>query len=714
MALQTIVNAAPMTILLGTQDISTRPLVLEPEAIPTHCPKFFFYAKKGPTTPQLVVGGSRTQMYHVDSFDVRKKWANHATVFSNGVNAEGNAQVMQRVVPTDAGPAANLQLSFELVENEIDDVERNLDGSIKLVAGVPVPLSGGKIRGYQGRWIVTHQLTHVAAEAFGARDESVGTLVGTVATVATASRVIPIMDLKISYQGGDGNNSGIRLWAPTSKTTGAFDKRLITRDKVFPIRMGVIRRNEKTNVSRLQETIFGDQSVLTTFKPGAISSVTDEQLYFSDIFLQRYQNLTDPQFPAMFGEFGESFLYDENIEQLLTLLYTAEKEYTDDNALTNTPPIKTDFSSTAGVVDDDKWLYNFVSAQSSEAYPYHTLQLLNTGPGAVKPTEFVNIYAEGGSDGTMDLASFAALVEAEMDHYADENDHIHNTAKNVESIIYDSGFPLDTKKRLADFLAHRKDTFVALSTYEVGGLRLTASQDNSMALALRTTLELYPESEYFGTHVMRGMVMGRSGKIRSSQYKGYLSPLYEVAVKSARYMGASNGKWKEGKHFDGAPGSILELMTDVAPAYTSATVRNLDWDAGLNFVLDFDRRRTFIPALKTVYNDDTSVLNSYFTAMVIVEANKVAERCWRYFSGTSKLTHAQLAVRVEEFVSQNMNGRFDNRVIIEPKVTYTDADKARGYSWTLAIKIYANNMMTVQTAYIQSERMDAVLAQATA
>lgn len=712
MASQAIINAAPLTILLGTQDISGRVVPREPEAIPTHCAKSFIYAKKGPSTPQLVVGGSRTQMYHADSFDLRMKWANHATLFSNGINAEGNAHVIERLIPTDAGPAANLTLWVELVESEIDDYERNLDGSIKIVANAPVVKSGGPIVGHKMRWYVTRAKTAIEAQSFGAQNETPGTvLTGTIGVTPTVSRCIPIVDFKMSYIGEDGNNTGIRLWAPTTKTTGAYDKRLLTRDKVFPIRMGVIRRNEKTQIARFQETKFGEQTILTTFKPNVISSITDEQLSFDDVFLNFYQNLTDPVLPPLFGEFGETHTYDENIADLLTILYEKEKEYVDDNRLTAVPAIKTDFPAVDGVVDEDKWLFNFVSAQSSEAYPYHTLQMSALGTDTVRPTEFINIFAGGGSDGTMNDQLFADLVAERMEvTYGDENSKIHNTAINVESIIYDSGFPLDTKYALTYILAHRKDTFCALGTHEVGGMRLTASQENSMAVALRTRLQLFPESEYFGTHVMRGLVMGRSGKIRNSQWKKDISPLYEVAVKSARYMGAGNGKWKPGFHFDGAPGSILTSMYDINVSYTSAATRNLDWDAGLNWVQDFDRRGHFFPALKTVFNDDTSVLNSYFTAMIIVEINKVCERAWRYYSGVSNLTDEQLAERVDRFIVENTRGRFDNRVIIEPTTYYTDADKARGYSWTTRVKLYANNMKTVMTAYVQSERMSAYTA----
>lgn len=705
MAYQAIVNGAPFFNPLGTQDLSTRQLVREPVSVPTHLPKFFIYAKKGPLTPQLAVGDSRVALYGEETFDLRSKYANHATVFANGVNAEGNSCMYQRVLPADAGPNANLFLSLEVVaETALDDYDRNTDGSIKTdAAGDPIVV--GTISGYKARWVISSAATVSDLNTkFGARTITAGTLTDT-AAMATSS-VYPIMDLKMSYVGEDGNNTGIRLWAPNSTTGGGFDKRIMSVEKVYPFRIAVIRRNPKTGTAKAQETVFGEQSVLVSFKKGATNPVTDQQLHVDDVFIQGYSNTDDPAYPPLYGEFGDVHVYQNNVQTVLELLYAAEKTYVD-NAATAIP---NDFPAATGVVNSDAWLFNILTGASSEAYPYHTFQLVG-GAGSVTLGEYTNLYAAGSSDGTMNDTLFAGLVADKVIEYRDANSSLMNTALNVESIIYDSGFPLDTKYALCSFIANRKDTFCALGTYEVGGLELTAAEDNSVAIALRTRLQFYPESDYFGTAVMRGLIMGRSGRIRASQWKDKISPLYEVAVKAARYMGAGNGIWKTGKNFDGAPGSILDYIYDVSVAYTPVSVRNRDWDAGLNWVQSYDLRSNFIPALKTVYNDDTSVLNSFLTALAICELNKVAEKAWRYYSGVSYLTAAQLAIRIDNFIRDNVAGRFDSRFIIEPETYYTEADKARGYSGTTRIKIYAANMWTVMTTYVQAFRLDDYKAQ---
>lgn len=695
-----IVNGAPFINLLGTQDQSTRQLVREAVSVPTHLPKFYIFAKKGPTTPQLAVGDSRTILYGEETFDLRSKYANHATLFANGVNAEGNACMYERVLPTDAGPEANLFLSLEVLPDSIDDYDRNADGSIKKdVNGDPIVL--GQIPGYKVRWLVTSASTVSALQTnYGARTIAVGTLQNAGGTVT--SQIYPIMDLKMSYIGEDGNNSGVRIWSPNTTTGGGFDQRLLTTDKVFPFRLSVIRRSTATGSAKVQETVFGEQSILTTFKPGVISSITDQQLSIGDNFLSSYSSTDDPTYPPMFGEFGDVHVYQNNVDLLMRQFYVAEKTYIDNSV--NAASILHDFSSAAGTPAGEEWLFDLFTGASNSAYPYHTYQFV-TGGGSLKLGEYTNLYANGSSDGTMTDASFAALVSERVVDYRDANSSLQNTALNVESILYDSGFPLQTKYDMCSFIATRKDTFFAACTHEVGGQTLTASEDNSLAIAIRTRMAFYPESDYYGTPVMRGLVMGRSGKVRSSQFTERVSPLYEVAVKAARYMGATDGKWKPGKNFDGAPGSILDYIYDISVAYTPVSVRNRDWDAGLNWVQSYDLRSNFIPALKTVYNDDTSVLNSFLTAMAICELNKIAERAWRYYSGVSYLSTGQLAERIDNFIRNAANGKFDSRFVIEPKTFYTDADVARGYSGTTRIQIYANNMFTVMTSYIQAFRM---------
>lgn len=697
-----IINAAPLTIQRGTQDLSTRPVPREPEAIPTHLPKTYFYAQKGPDTPVLTDGAARVSIYGADSFDVRKKWANHATVLSNLVTAEGNAQMMQRIIPADAGPHANVLLSLDVLPVQVPDYVRNADGSIQVdVDGDPVPRLDGTsqpilVPGYRIKWVVSN-ISTVALLNTGFGTAAI--VAGDQTDGATQSQRYPILQFKASSQGEWGNNIGLRFWAPNNLTGFGVSSRLLNETKAYPYRAAIVKRGSQFVTAKVVENLFGEQSVEVTMKRDVIDPSTDKEMFIGEHFLKYYQNLTDVNYPPLIGDIGAVHVYSNNIATVLGLLYTAEKDYIDASSFASS--IQTDFTGAA----NEEHLYNFLSGVSSQGYPYHTLAW-STDANAVRLDINTNIYLAGGSDGTMSDAAFAAAVSAQVAEYNNENSELLDIAQNVESIIYDSGFPLQTKYDLLNFIAIRKDTCVVLGTHTIDEETLSASEENAAAIALRTRAQLFPESDYFGTPVARCVIMGRSGLLRSSQYKKRVPATMEIAAKAARYMGAGNGRWKNGFDFDGAPGSLLNYMYDINVVYTPAAARNRDWDAGLNWIQRYDRSSLHIPALQTVYSEDTSVLNNFLTVMAICELNKVADRAWRHFSGVSKLSNAQLVDRVNAFITERTNGRFDGRFIIEPDTYFTEADIARGYSWTTAIKIYAPNMKTVMTTYVQAYRID--------
>ena len=560
----TIVNAAPMTVLLGTQDLSTRALVPEPEVIPTHLPKIYIYAQKGPTTPQLVVGSSMTNLYGVDSFDLRKPYATHATVLANLVNSKGNAIMMERVRPDDAKDPSSIRLSLDVLPTQVPVYKRNADGSIMLDASSqPVP-TGAKVAGFKVKWVLSEiELDANGESTFGLGTPVAGDQIDTDSSVQ--SQRFPWTDLKVSSFGAWGDNQGLRLWAPTAKSSMPIDPRLISDSMCYPFRMACVSRENVDSTPTTTETVYGEQYVNVVLKPNVIDKNTDALVSVHDVFIQSYQNLdTSTGNPPQYGPFGQMHVYDDNIETLLKQFYDAEVPFIDE------------FSDFRGI-DGEHYVFNPISGVSSQNVPYVSFQVVMNEANSVRLTENTTLYATGGGDGTMSEAEFAKLVATAVKEYADPNSVLQDTAKYPESIMYDSGFPLDTKYAMASFIAIRKDTAVVLSTHDVLGPTLSASQESALAIALRTRLQMYPESEFFGTSCMRAMIVGRSGTLLNSQYRKKLPLTLEIATKSSLYMGAGNGKWKNVYSFDSAPNNNITMFSDINVTYTPAKVRNKDW-----------------------------------------------------------------------------------------------------------------------------------------
>ena len=112
----------------------------------------------------------------------------------------------------------------------------------------------------------------------------------------------------------------------------------------------------------------------------------------------------------------------------------------------------------------------------------------------------------------------------------------------------------------------------------------------------------------------------------------------------------------------------------------------------------------YFPALKTVYNEDTSVLTGYIFACVMLTVNQALSKCQRVFSGRSDLTPAQFTTKVNEWLTEELRGRFDNRVTIIPRAQFTSMDEIRNYSWTVPVDVGGEGMKTVMTAYAVARR----------
>lgn len=688
-----IVNAAPGVIELGTEDLSTVQLPRPGDNLPQHLPKFFTFAEKGPVEPLIVVGSERDQFFGTETFNLRGIYATHVTPFMNAANAQGNACVIQRLVPEDAGPESNVIIYLDVLATKVDKYERNVDGSIKLnAASEPIVVS--QIDGYKVKFVTETNATVADLQTkYGQATILPGDQVD--ALTGTRSDRYPLFEVVASSKGVRGNNTGFRLWAPNSKTVLQMPSKMMSQEKAYPYYIGQIERQAGLSTAKVTKSIFGEQKIMVTFKEDVIDPLTDKALYAGDTFLPSYENTQDLRYDLVIGDFGKFKVYQDNIDLLVGMFHAAEVPFIDQFS---------DFTSAAV----DTHLFNFVSGVSSYGVAYHSFVFVDAA-NTTRFTEYTNNYLQSGSNGTMTLATFHNMVKAECLRYLDPNDAVcGDIVANPESTMWDSGFPLDVKYAMMAFMAVRKDTWVVTSTYEHGERTFEPSEEHSTAIAIRTRAQMYPESDYFGTPVMRACIFSGTALIRNSQWKHRVPNTYEVLVKVAKYMGSGNGRWKQGKSFTGAPGHIIESLYDVSIPWIPMSVRNRFWDVGLNWVQRYDRRSFFFPAFKTVYDDDTSVLNSMITVAAIAYLNKVSHSVWRDLSGVDNLSNAQLIDRSNAIVASKVKDIFDNRFVIVPDAHMTEMDTLRGYSWTQRIKIYADMMRTVMTTYVQAYRRDSL------
>lgn len=738
--MNTIVNAAPMSRMRGIRDLSGRAVDNEPAVRPTHLPHVFIYGERGSTDPELLIGAGLAKMYGARSFDFRGPYANHQTKIATTANGNGNAVLVQRIVPEDAAPKAGLCLYLEILETTVPVFVRDVGGAVVTDAagnslyenagaggdlisdgsggyveasdgtttGTPVMVAGrtakwvvGSLPQYNSDGdIITQAMIDAGGEeavavsnALGQQSPADGDLVDN--DLATTGMRYPILELEAAWVGEYGNRLGVRLASATARSAQPQKESVYLNEKTVTGRLQFVERPVNASTAQVTQTSAGEQSIEFALKPGAIDASVEKELYLGDVAITSYDD----------GIYASPFVgmhvYQDNIDAILAEVFDIEAPEQD--------------SMDENDTDESKYMINLLDGLDFDGNPYNTFRLL----GPLDDAEAVNLnsvathYATGGSDGTMSFTDHANQVGVICESYAEGDWDFLDDAIYPQSVIYDSGFPIDVKKKLFVPMGVRKDIVTVIATQDVSQPQNSVSDDSSAASALRAAARLYPESEIYGTSTCRALVMGRSGKLLNDPYKDLLPLTIEACHKFSAYMGAGDRVWKPNAKFDDPANNKVELFDPrtVVGAYVPATQRAKDWDTGMISVQNYNRDSLFVPAWQTVYDDDTSVLNSAANMWVAVELEKICQEVWRELTGIGYLNEAQFIQRSNRLIeARAKESNFDNRVVIEVETFKTPADTQRGYSWSTNVTMYANNMQTVGTYTVIARRMSDLAA----
>ena len=682
-----ITSAVPRTRTLGISDLSMREVVRDVLPTPDHLPKIYIYTEKGPTEPLLVAPADAVTLYGDKTFDERSIFATHQTVLCNQVFKKGNVVMMQRIIPDDAPPPAAIRIVADVLLTNIPQYDRAFDDSYLLDTFGNLQPTGTFVVGYDVIWkAIPIPLDGDGNTTFGQGPIMDGTRTN---GSGDTSIVYPIMDFMVSSIGGHGDNKGIRIFVPTNDSETAIKDNIIKNEGAFPFEIACVERPDQFSSSQIVDTVQADRSRTVSFKQYSIDADVDMELYIGDVFVKSWSSDDDPTVSPIIGPFNKLKVYQDNIDKLLEDFIAKETPFFSDNS---------DFT------DDNNsiYLFNMLTGVSSRNAPYYSYQINNS---SIRFNQNYTIWAKGGGDGTMSLPKFSKLVGNAVTEYLDPNSLLQQSAYHCETFIHDSGFALEDKYKLLAFISRRKDTGVILSTYTVGGRELSVWEESSIGRTLSIRAMLYPESTYYGTTTCRAAVFSGYGECKAARYR-YLLPLtIEIASKMADYQGASIGIWKEGKSYDNAANNRVRLFKKLRNCFRPANVRESDWNNGVNFVEYFDRADIYWPAMQTVYDSDTSVLNSLKTIVACISLQRAGQEAQRMFSGNASMTNAQYATEIVKYINEKVDGRFDGAYVIVPETYYTTQDLARGYSYTTKIKIYAPNMKTVQTLTVEAHRL---------
>lgn len=688
-----LVNAAPKVIFGGINDQSRGTLVREPETYPQHTPLLRLFLQTGPETTTLVdnSSGGFSAIFGEDSLARRGKFFNLQSLLLETLLAEGNPVFIKRLKPSDAPAPARIIVAIDLVRDMIPQVTTPLsgfdfpdevqDGDVEDQEGEPV-----LIEGYRGRLILIANNT----ANVGTRVTAPGNIISTID--GAQSTIYPLFELPASFFGDGGNNLGLRLWAPTADDALPIDEATATEFKTRMYRAQFMRRPYAGGSPVTVRTAAGEDYVDICFTEGAYSRSTDKEYFAGQTLIASYE---DDGFNSgtapLYSPFGQFYLYKTFLAQVQQLLY--------DNELVVNPAAETTLL--------DKGQFDVFTGVDFAGNRYQGLVLDGAISGGLTLGQENTIYAQGGGDGTTDLAQYETLVARENLNFGELDDEYANVPVYPFGQLYDTGLSMEGKYTMMSVLGKRQDLRCIFTTYVESEQKApTRSEELSRAQALMARLRAYPESTLYGTAVCRAEIIQQTGKLAGGGYTKPVPQVLDYAQRWARFGGAGTGILREGADIDVSPNNRIELIKDLNVEFFNERVQGDLWKAGATYSLSYDRRSQYYPAIHSVYNDDTSVLISPITVSICCDVMRMVRRIHALFSGNAKLTKEQLIEQCDNAILAAVDGRYNDRVQIVPKTYFTDDDNQRGFSWHCLVSVYANNPRTVMIFDLETRRME--------
>lgn len=624
--------------------------VLRQEVLPLHRPIFFGFAEKGPIgVPQFGDYTALKEVIGEATFDARSPFFKHPHVFLRKCLEYQQAFFVR--LATDDAAVASLVLQCAVKTGvQIPQYERDEFGGIVMENDAPKPLMDGGLEVQEPGVELTWSIRELASDENPAD-------VKPVTDAATSTTTYPVMVLQATSAHAAGNKSGIKMWFDHT----SLDQGTVSDIGAMMFNMSIMHQPYGYDTPVPVRDIFSNADAQFAFKPDSIDSATARRVTFEDIIDNEFT--TEP-LPYDF------FVYDNYVELIGDAVVAVE---TNDVNLT------------------DGWMVDIMSGTNMDGYGYHHVNIITEdaddadGVDVVVMDESVIQYMRGGSDGDLSDEALDSLTNQWLtgDVFVD----IYDEARYPITHLYDSGYTIDTKKRMIDFLGIRKDCKVVMSTQDVLIDMNTKAEDQSTGSALRSQLLLHPESVLFGTQVFRGTILQQAGYITDYNWKGIVPATFDCMIKKCIWQGATFFKGKP----KGLPNSAVEVFKTGSINWfpNSDDHKQLSWDTGLNYMQYYDMTGFHYADVRSIYPLETSVISDDIFCDMLVYLTHIGRYQWSVFAGRDE-NPTLLFGDIEVSIAKDIYDKFGQFINAEITVEQTDIDKQLGYQSTVTIAVYGN------------------------
>lgn len=677
-------SSLPRTEVLGFKDVSGRGQPLEIVDLPIFLPWSPLFTAWGPSdTASLVSGAGFDIIYGGEGFNAGSPFLSHQAAMLQKVFQAGAMSLVRRMKPEGA-KVATARVWVDVVADEIDQYERNADGSFRRENGALVP-TGEKVEGHR----ILFHVDEPGEENLRQGTPQVGTMVRKAAgsDEGKPSTMYPLFDIEARFFGSKGSNYGFRISSPNTNSSSPVDAELVENQGACMYRLSIMSRPNRNSTGQLVMTMNGEPFVDFTLKTGVVDPKTNVNYSYDKRVLRAYED-NDPEVFSGYGPLRSFHVYENNLKTVLDMLVKPEM----------------DFGLITSEVTPEHSI-NLLGGTDINGIPYYSIQVEGPSEGGVLFGESATHWLIGGEDGDVSPEAYDEAVAGELSVFGEGEIPYADRASFPMSAFIDTGFSFETKKLMGNIIRVRPDAYILASTQDALEPLNTPEEDSSIGASLRNMLALIPESEFYNTGACRAVVMKHAGNYLDSEYDGILPFTVDFAVKLAGYMGGP--RMRSGYAPDNGEYRVVSRFVNHNAKFRHIKPRNTDWQAGISSAEPYDHRdQVFFPGIQTVYHDNTSVLNSFFPMAICCHLNRIGELAWRMFTGDSRMTAAEYVTNVDRFIDEQTQDRYDSRADITPKSYYTAADTQRGYSWHTDIEGRFDGMKTLEVLTIVAGRRD--------
>lgn len=713
-----LMNQNPRIVLHGVEDASVPKRTPVPETNPIHFPWLFIQAATGPDVA-FVSPEDKTALFGEETFNARGKFFNHQTQLLEMLLEEGNTCLVTRItrphvgvgdVITNVPKKANFLVLCQIdTSTVVKPYIRNSDGTIaKDAFGAPRLHTASMANPMTLKFYVVPASTFTPSELATAFSATGGDV------TYNSKSTYPLMMFEHSFVGKPGENTGIRLWSANNSSPTPADKDIITHQQAVLYAAQLVTRKDALTSPTISTSLLGETYIEFGMNEGVYNYKTNKDLKLGSLVENWNDDGSVSGLMPIWGPLGKVQSSQANLDTILDLIAAAEVL-----AITEAEDLATVIVDTVTLGVDDlpipeiavtgavppasKYMYDILSGVNYEGVPFYSFRVSSTTAtfGSTRTH-----YLLDGHDGDLTVATYESAIVNHCDNlYNDPKYPMISSAKYPWSALYDTGFGNDVKQSLFGWMGKRKNIHVTAGTYVVGEAALSAADEVSAGNTLRSYAMGYAESSVYGTPACRAVLFRQSGFLINRKFKGRVPiGVFELAIKRARSLGASNGIVVEGSSYNQAPGNVLELSKDVTCQYLDPSVEALLWANGLNAATAFNRSSLFYPSIQTVFGVQESVLIGEFYMQVICDIETQIEKTWRYMVNSDS-PPATFVADSNAVFNAFVKGKYDNRVVVTPNTFFTPLDTERGFTWQMEVEVAGSVPKTVAFASIKATRI---------